>query len=90
MNTTPSEQKTVLRFLSDPYQDVAYLMGAKLLGLNLRAKEHSYLLIVKVEDKVKGKLVCFIETETAIGCFAYFVEYLTKERVPLRWREDKY
>lgn len=85
-----TELKAFVRFMEDPYQVVAYEEHAILRGLNFRAKEDTWLLIVKLEYRLGGKKVAFIETKSCIECVLYFLEYLTKKNVPLKWRDDKY
>lgn len=78
------------RFLNDPYEEIAYEKGWVLTGLNIRAKESSWLLIVKCTRRLDGPMVAFIEAGSIILCLDYLATYIYREGVPLRWSKDKY
>jgi len=80
----------VVRFLADPYQELAYHHGLVLTGLNFRSKEGSWLLVVKATFRLDGQKVAFIETEDIYHCLEYLATYCYRDNVPLRWSVDKY
>lgn len=83
-------QKEVMKVVSHPYEEIAHSLGFTLTGINLRVKPSSWLMVVKVQGRLDGAMVAFIETDTAYGCWEYLATVLYRTNAPLKWRKDKW
>lgn len=83
-------QRELQRFLLNPAEEVAYHSGWLLRGMTIKTKPDGYLLVVKVERRLDGHMVAFIEGTTLIDCFEYLLLSMTHTNAPLKWRKDRF
>lgn len=83
-------QQELDKFMSSPFEEFAWGTGRQLTGLSLKVKPTSWLLVVKATGRLDGKKVAFIETPSMMGCFEYLATYCYRQRVPLRWMDDRF
>lgn len=84
------KNQALLRLLKNPHEEVAYHMGASLRGFNVKVKPESYLLTVKIDKRIDGPMVGFIEATSMLDCFSYLEKHLNTTNAPLRFRPDKW
>jgi len=76
--------------MQEPNKIFLLEVGQPLRGITFKWKETTVLMVVKTYSKQKKPIVGFIECDTYYACWEYLYEYLTKMRVPLKWREDQW
>lgn len=85
-----AEQKDIERFLNDPIQDYAWMTETTLTGLNFKATEDGWLLVVKRDHAVLGRQVAFLGSASIMECIDYLIESAQAKKDFLSWRKDKY
>lgn len=69
---------------------IPYETGYMLKGINIKVKEHSWLMVVRVEGKNGRSLVTFIESNSLAHCIDLLVTALRSNSIRLKWHRDKW
>jgi len=83
-------EKSLLKLITNPYEEIAYHEGAVLRGVNFKWKERSVLMVVKITKRLDGDKVAFIEADSVLGCWEQLAAALYTTKFQLTWRADRY
>lgn len=78
------------KFLNSMPEEIAYHHGIVLVGFSVKDKGTGWLLVVRVNKRLDGRMVAFIECSTLIGCFDYLATWCYRNNVPLKWAPDRF
>ncbi len=81
---------SVKKLMETPDQEVAYCTGYFLRGINMVAKDKTWLMVVKLTGRLDGAKVAFIEANSYLECWEYLASCLYTNSAKLNIRPDKF
>lgn len=89
MNYFEQNRRNLTVFL-DIEKHISYETSYNLVGLNIKRKPSTWLLIVSVEGANGNRLVTFIESNSIGNCVELLCTALRSTGVTLKWHKDKF
>lgn len=84
------QNKGYVQFLLNPDIVMAEMTGWVLLGYSVKQREEDWLLVIKVNTRLQGRMVAFISTTEYKDLFELWYTEIAGDKVTLRLRPDRF